>query len=136
MNFLLKKQKKAFYQSEIRGTLIISFNTKNIGSSASFKCINSDTVIFEEGLTQIGAFAFAELKRNCPLTIPSSVATTGKNAFENCNCLKELIIKGDSLTIRSNEFHNCKIECDLIIQQRVNCQSELMNFLDSLSKVH
>lgn len=27
------------------------------------------------------------------------------------------------LTNRSNEFHNCKIEVDLIIQQRVNCQS-------------
>lgn len=71
-------------------------------------------------------------------TIPSSVATTGKNALENCNCLKELVIKGDgdSLTTRSNEFHNCKIDGDLIIPQRVNCQSELMHFLDPLSKVH
>ena len=62
-----KKKRKAFNQSEIRGTLIISFNTKTIGSSAFFKCINSDTVIFKEGLSQIWAFAFAELKFDCPL---------------------------------------------------------------------
>lgn len=70
------------------GTMTNYTAASNVPWQASVSTIYA--VIIEEGVTNIGDFAFCGCTKLTSVTIPSSVQTIGKNAFQNCTTMAEV----------------------------------------------
>ena len=65
------------------------------------------TVKIQEGVTSIGAYAFAYCEELTSLTIPSSVTEIGENAFKGCTSLSSVTIPSSVTSIGSSAFSGC-----------------------------
>lgn len=74
-------------------TLVLPSTLKSIGNSAFRSADLSNTnLVLPEGLTSIGEYAFKA--SNVPsVTVPSTVETVGKEAFQECMNLKTIVCK-------------------------------------------
>ena len=63
-------------------------------------------VVIEEGITGIGAMAFASCTNLEFIAISSSVKSVDANAFKDCKKLSTVISESKSLKIASNAFNN------------------------------
>lgn len=120
---------KANCTNVIIPTEIDSVAIKSIANSAFANCSNIESVIIENGITQIGIRAFAfcySLKQvelgNTVTTLesqsfaftiveefifPESVTTIGPMVLHDCTELKSVHIPKNVLTIRTNPFEGC-----------------------------
>lgn len=62
----------------------IIIGAKNIGSSAFYKCTKMDSVIFNEGVENIGAFSFSYIIAKT-IILPKSMKSVYKDAFKYCD---------------------------------------------------
>ena len=94
------------------GTLTISGN----GSVESFNNnygygflagLNVKKVVIENGVTDIGSFAFYELDTVESITIPETVKSIGEDAFSKCSQLNEITIPGSVESIGDYAFYEC-----------------------------
>ncbi len=69
--------------------------------------IDFTTVVFGEGVTGIGNFAFYNSMDLETVTIPETVTNLGKGAFLNCKGLREVTIEGALTKIDSQTFASC-----------------------------
>ena len=95
---------------------------------AFFSRADIETVIFSEGVTGIGDFAFADsalealklsksvttiganafnASKLTKVTIPATVTSIGEKAFEDCKQLEEVIFEGKDTTVDSTAFTGC-----------------------------
>ncbi len=105
-------------------SIAIPHSVKTIGNDAFRYCRELTLVSFEtddEGktsLTSIGDWAFSECFFSS-ITIPNSVTTIGKGAFENNDSLTTVII-GDGITeIKENTFQDCNELTSVTIPNKV-----------------
>ena len=78
----------------VDGVLTIPEGTKTIANGA-FRCCGAHTVVFPEGLENIGAIAFKDCSHIKQLVFPKSLKTLGKRAFEGCRSLTEVTFLGE-----------------------------------------
>jgi len=72
-----------------------------------FKCVDHmRIVVIEEGVTEIGEYAFEDWKNLEVIVIPKSVKAIGKRAFALCNRLKHADISGVDI-IEEEVFFSC-----------------------------
>ena len=64
-------------------------------------------VIIEDGVTNIGNYAFGECYSLQSITIPDSVTNIGNNAFEWCDSLQSVTIPDSVTTIGDYTFYYC-----------------------------
>ena len=65
-------------------------------------------VIIDEGVTNIGNYAFGFCRNLQSVTIPNSVTKIGKNAFMACSRLYSVIIPNKVINIGDNAFDLCR----------------------------
>ena len=65
-------------------------------------------IVLENGVTNIGNAAFAELSNLTDVVIPDSVTIIGESAFENCNRLESVTIPSSVKSIGQKAFYSCK----------------------------
>ena len=73
---------------------------------------NLTTVVFEEGITHIGSYAFYGYYNGngnvlTNVTLPSTLQSIGEHAFSYCTSLTELILPEELKTIGSYAFYKC-----------------------------
>ena len=94
------------------------------------------TVIFPDGLTTIGYFAFRDCDNLTSVSIPGSVKTIGDYSFMNCVGLTDLTISNGVNVICSNAFWNCpKLESVSIPGSVTTIDDEAFFNCDGLSSV-
>ena len=69
-------------------------------------------VIIPEGVTKIGAYAFANLTALEEIVLPSTLEAIEYGAFYNCTSLKKITFSGENnlKIINQNAFENCSLE--------------------------
>ena len=65
------------------------------------------SVVIEEGITQIGKYAFCACVNLASVTIPKSVAVIERFAFYDCLALEELVIPEGTREIKKGAFNCC-----------------------------
>lgn len=66
-----------------------------------------NNVIVEDGVTNIGDYAFCDCSNLSTVYISADVQNIGNSAFENCTNLKSVILPEGAMTIGSSAFRNC-----------------------------
>ena len=95
------------------GTLTISgtgaMKDYNSTDNLSPAYMNSSVkkVVIEEGVTNIGNWAFSECSSLTSITIPDSVTNIGAAAFDSCGSLTSITIPGSVTNIGTVAFYNC-----------------------------
>ena len=90
------------------GTLIISGSGKMTDYNSPFEgSDNINKVIINQGVTNIGKYAFARCYNITSVTFPNSVTNIGENAFLNCNSLTDIDIGKGVTSISNNAFQDC-----------------------------
>lgn len=67
-------------------------------------CLSLETVVLEEGITEIGTSAFAGCTALKNITLPESLVKIGSKAFENCTALTEIVIPASVNSIMGTAF--------------------------------
>ena len=95
------------------GTLTISgtgpmydYNYDGNGETAPWGDLITSAVL-EDGVTNIGQWAFVNCVSLTAVTIPDSVASIGNNAFYNCSSLTGVTIPGGVTAIEADTFREC-----------------------------
>ena len=65
------------------------------------------SIVFREGITGIGNYAFCYSENLESVTLPDNIAVLGKGIFLNCKSLESVIIKAKSGTVGDNMFAGC-----------------------------
>ena len=74
---------------------------------SGFKSYAIKEVVIEEGITEIGSYAFQRCEQIQKITLPKSLTAIGDNAFLVCSGLKEITIPQNCVTIGEDAFYNC-----------------------------
>ena len=69
---------------------------------------NVKKVIIEDGVTEIGEWAFSHCTNLTNITIPNSVTSIGGCAFYECKSLKSINIPNSVTYIGDNAFEHCR----------------------------
>ena len=109
------------WRLDFNGTLIVS------GDGAMPDCNDSfhapwnkyssqiRTLIIEEGMKTIGAYAFTDFSNLTSVTIPASVTNIGEGAFRNNTKLVSLVIPDTVVKIGGYTFDGCSLLSDLTL---------------------
>lgn len=73
---------------------------------------NINTVIINEGITDIDQYIFSDCTNLTEVTLPNSLKTIGRYSFNNCSKLQKIIIPDSVTSIHKYSFKNCN---DLVI---------------------
>ena len=64
-------------------------------------------VIIEDGITNIGEYAFYECRNITSITMPNSITSIETSVFEGCNSLKNITIPNSVISIGGKAFKGC-----------------------------
>ncbi len=95
------------YRSKIK-KIIISSGVTSVGAYAFFDCFNCTSLEIQKGVTAIQDGAFAHMSIS-EVTLPDSVATLGKAAFNNCTALSKIKLSDKITVIDDRTFEYCRI---------------------------
>ena len=68
---------------------------------------NIKSAVIEEGITNIGTYAFGVCGSMTSIKIPDSVTSIGDNAFHSCDSLTSIVIPDSVITIGDSAFIGC-----------------------------
>ena len=88
-------------------TVIIENGVTNICYKAFFGCYSIKTIVIPDTVTAIGCSAFNSASSIETITIPESVTKIGDQAFADCDSLQECIINGHITTLEFWMFRDC-----------------------------
>lgn len=83
---------------------------------APWKDLGVKTVTIEEGVQNIGEYAFNDCYNLISISIPGSVTTIGKSAFYRCNSLVSITISSSVTSIGSEAFSGCTVLSTLKVE--------------------
>ena len=108
---------------DIYGNLTISgtgtMNDYNMTTNLPPWRKNVKTVLVQNGVTSIGAFAFYNSSQLTAITLPDSIANIGIAAFNNCNSLLGITIPDGVTAIANNTFRGCNSLTGITIPESV-----------------
>ena len=105
-DYASKSQPWADYLRQIQ-TVTIENGVTNIGAYAFCDCTNLKSVTIPEGVTSIGESAFYNCRYLTSVTIPEGVTSVGDSAFGSCTRLKSVKIPANVTAIENNTFKDC-----------------------------
>ena len=77
------------------------------------------SVVIEDGVTRIGAYAFYACTSLTEVIIPNSVKSIGTHAFFSCMALTKIVIPNSVTCIETGAFFDCSSLTELIIPDNV-----------------
>ena len=83
-----------------------------------------DSVVLQEGLKEIGKYAFLNCKKMTYLSLPSTLTKIGVSAFEGCKLLPHVDLPENLNEIGANLFYNCSVLADVQIPENVTSIGE------------
>lgn len=120
------------------GLLVISgkgaINNYNFpGNSAPWKRTSIDSLVIEEGVTEIGDYAFYYCENLRSISLPTSLTRIGAFAFTGCNGLDSLDVPVSVRSIEHSAFCYCRNIQSLNIQSdSIDIAAFAFGFCDSL----
>lgn len=110
---------KAFANKSAIRSVTLGKNIVRIGSMA-FSNSSIERIVFSEGLTSIGASAFAHCRNlEGEIVLPAGVAELGSNAFNYCRKITGIKLSGALKTIPDFAFGDCNGLTELTIPNGV-----------------
>lgn len=100
-------------------SVTIGTNVTDIGESA-FAASSLHGILFPDGLTNIGNYAFAFCSNVSDITIPNRVTTVGNEAFLACSNLISLTIGTNVTAIGEGAFSQCVSLTNVVIPSNVS----------------
>ena len=97
--------------------VIIEDGVENIGCYAFYGCGNLSEVEFSESVVYIGEESFSDCISISEITIPESVLEIGEHAFYNCENLESLNIQGGVKVIGWGAFDSCYALKEVVLPQ-------------------
>lgn len=97
---------------------------------------NFTKVVIEEGIENIGAYAFYQCEHLVEIEIPDSVTSIGRNAFAECNSLENIYIPDSVKSIGYRMFKNCKNLISVRLPNEAEIASGLFEGCISLTSVN
>ena len=94
------------YENDIK-TVIIEEGVTSIGAWAFYRCSSLTSVTIGNSVTSIGERAFSYCSGLTSVTIPNSVTSIGEWAFSDCSSLPSVTIGNSVTSIGSGAFSNC-----------------------------
>ena len=91
-----------------------------------------NTIIIENGVTEIGQFCFCECSNVTTVSIPDSVTIIKMNAFLNCTSLTDIHLPEELTEIGGGAFLNCTSLTSIIIPEKLT-SLETYSFIDCAS---
>ena len=88
------------YTEHIR-SVVIENGVKSIGAYAFYECTNLTSIIIPDSVTSIGDSAFSFCERLTDVTIPNSVTSIGIYAFSMCADLSNIIVSEGNTAYKS-----------------------------------
>ena len=88
-------------------TVVLDEGVTNIGSFAFFRCTSLTSVTIPDSVTSIGVDAFYKCTSLTSVTIPDSVTSIGNYAFQNCTALTSVMIPNSVTSIGTYAFGGC-----------------------------
>jgi len=88
-------------------SVVIEDGVTNIGNYAFYNCSSLTSVTIPNSVTSIGAGAFDGCTGLTSVTIPNSVTSIGGSAFYNCSSLTSVTIGNSVTSIGSSAFNGC-----------------------------
>ncbi len=79
----------------------------NVGSYAFYSCNSLTSVTIPDGVTSIGNYAFYGCSRLTSINIPNSVTSIGSYAFQGCSSLTSVTIPDGVTSIGYRTFYGC-----------------------------
>ncbi len=96
-----------YRQRESISQIVFPEGLTSIGQYAFRGCKYVASVTIPEGVTSIGGSAFRECSSLVSVTIPEGVTSIGSGAFYNCSSLTSVTIPEGVTSIGSGAFYNC-----------------------------
>lgn len=92
----------------------------NIGAYAFWKCSKITKVAIPESVTTIGNCAFEDCYELSDVSIPGSLISIGESAFQNCTSLESVVIPETMTSIGKSAFSGCENLSNVIIPENVD----------------
>lgn len=126
------KKIKDFWYSEMLKSIFVPGTVDEIEEDCFSSCKKLEEVIFSEGITHLGNYAFNDCENLKRIVIPKSVREIGNSCFKNCTNLEEVILQEGLKTIGDRCFWNCENLKKIIIPSSVDslgfeCFGECLN---------
>jgi hypothetical protein len=104
--------------------IVIENGVTNIGKYAFLNCRSLTSVTIPNSVTKIGSYAFYNCSSLTSVTIPNSVTSIGSAAFRNCSSLTSVTIPNSVTSIGSAAFRNCSSLTSVTIPNSVTSIGE------------
>ena len=99
--------------------IIIENGVKNIGQYAFLSCSNLVSITIPNSVTGIGESAFSRCSSLTSITIPNSVTVIGKSAFSDCSSLTSITSPNSVTGIGESAFSGCSSLTSITIPNNV-----------------
>lgn len=125
----------ATYTLDSNGLLTVS-GSGAIRSNAFSHNTDIQTVVIENGITEIGNYAFMECSELASVTLPNSVTSLGSSVFNGCIKLASIALPDSITTMVSGTFEHCMALESIRIPAGVTTIGQHMfNYCSSLKSV-
>ena len=108
--------------------IIIENGVKNIGQYAFLSCSNLVSITILNSVTVIGKSAFSDCSSLTSITIPNSVTGIGESAFRGCSSLTSITIPESVNIIGSGAFFDCNNLTNLVYNAKNATLSQIGNY--------
>ena len=99
--------------------IVVNNGITNIGDYAFDWCTYLTSITIPKSVTDIGEGAFLECSGLKSVTIPNSVTSIGRLAFHNCNSLESITIGNSVTSIGDYTFEGCTVLKNIVIPDSV-----------------
>ena len=113
-SFIINELSPFYYKKSLFKEVVIEEGVTNIGEYAFYECSNLSGISIADSVTSIGKDAFYYCSSLTSINIPDSVTSIGKYAFIYCNGLES--IKVDE----KNTVYDSRENCNAIIKTETN----------------
>lgn len=110
LNYSVFRNCKSLKTAEIKGAkYLIAANNYSGSDGVFYGCTSLESVILNEGIEEIGRYAFTHCTSLKSIVIPNGVHTLGEKVFEDCPALAEITLPSTVRNIGTSCFTNTGI---------------------------
>lgn len=118
-----------------RGPFYKCASIKNVTRGPFYKCASIKNVTIEEGITEVGEYAFAGMENLQSISLPDSLEIIGKRAFDGDEALVSINFPKNLKRIEDSAFNGCEKLSDIELPEQLEYVGESAFNSCSLDKI-